>query len=106
MLRVVLLVLVIAVMLVYVETFAQDSAAKGKVAKEPGSASTRALEKPTKKDSGTRSSPKHDGFSLQTEDVWTYLLENRGKVPLVSGMNGKVQVELGLFGYLGLKYQF
>ena len=36
----------------------------------------------------------------------TYLLENRGKISLFSGMNGKVHVALGLFGYLGLKYQF
>lgn len=106
MLRVVLLVLVVTAMLVYVDAFAQDSPAKGKVSKERGAADVRSLEKPAKKESSAESAPKSDGISLQTGNVWTYLLENQGKVPLLSGMNGKVQLELGLFGYLGLKCQF
>ena len=35
-----------------------------------------------------------------------YLTEKRGKVPVVSGLDGKLQLELGLFGYLGVKYSF
>jgi hypothetical protein len=106
MLRVILFVLVVMVVFIYVDVCAQDSAAKSRAVKERGAANVRSLEKPTKKDSSTESAPKSDGISLQTDNVWTYILENQGKVPLVSGMNGKVQLELGLYGYLGLKYQF
>jgi len=50
--------------------------------------------------------PPHPTIQIHTEDIMTYLLENRGKISLFSGMNGKVHVALGLFGYLGLNYQF
>ena len=65
-------------------------------------------DKPVPKDDGVRSSLKNETISIeiQTQDIMTYLLENRGKITLFSGMNGKMHVELGLFGYLGVKYQF
>ena len=102
------LVLVVTGLLFSLEALAQDLPAKGKFAKERDSVSVRALEKPARKDDGVGSSLKNDGISIhiQTPDIMTYLLENQGKISLFSGMNGKVQVELGLFGYLGFKYQF
>ena len=108
MCKVALLVLVVTGLLFSLEVLAQDLSAKGKLAKERDSVSVRGLEKPAKKDDGAGPSLKNDGISIQiqTPDIMTYLLENKGKIPLFSGMNGKVQVELGLFGYLGLKYQF
>jgi hypothetical protein len=103
-----LLVLVVTGLLFSLEALAQDLSTKGKLAKERDSVSVRALDKPAKKDDGVGPSLKNDGLSIQiqTPDIMTYLLENKGKISLFSGMNGKVHVELGLFGYLGLKYQF
>jgi hypothetical protein len=102
------LVLVVTGLLCSLEALAQDLPTKGNFAKERDSVSVRALEKPAKKDDGVGSSLKNNGISIQiqTPDIMTYLLENKGKIPLFSGMNGRVQVELGLFGYLGFKYQF
>jgi len=103
-----LLVLVVTGLLFSLEALAQDLSTKGKIAKERDSVSVRALDKPAKKDDGVGPSLKNDGISiqLQTPDIMTYLLENKGKISLFSGMNGKVHVALGLFGYLGLNYQF
>jgi hypothetical protein len=103
-----LLVLVVTGLLWSLEAWAQDLSTKGKIAKERDSVTVRGLEKPAKKDDGAGPSLKNDGLSIQiqTPDIMTYLLENKGKISLLSGMNGKVHVELGLFGYLGLKYQF
>jgi hypothetical protein len=102
------LVLVVTGLLFSLEALAQDLSAKGKIAKERDSVSVRALDKPAKKADGVGPSLKNDGISIQihTEDLMTYLLENRGKIPLLSGMDGKVQLELGLFGYIGLRYKF
>jgi hypothetical protein len=103
-----LLVLVVTGLLCSLEALAQDLSSKGKLATERDSVTMRALEKPAKKDDGAGSPLKNEGLSIQiqTPDITTYLLENRGKISLFSGMNGKVQVELGLFGYIGFKYQF
>ena len=108
MFRVPLIVLVMTGMLFCIDVFAQESPAKGRISKEREAASVRSLEKQPKKEDRAEPSVKSDGLSIeiQTQDVMQYLLENRGKISLFSGMNGKVQLELGLFGYLGLKYQF
>lgn len=45
-------------------------------------------------------------IEIQTPDIMTYLLENKGKIALYSGLHGNIRVELGLFGYLGFKYRF
>ena len=102
------LVLVVTGLLFSLKAVAQDLPAKDKFAKERDAVSVRALEKPAKKDAGAGPSLKNDRISIQiqTPDIMTYLLENQGKISLFSGMHGKVHVELGLFGYLGLKYQF
>lgn len=42
----------------------------------------------------------------QQPDIMQYLIERRGKIPIYSGLDGKVQLEVGIAGYLGLKYQF
>ena len=103
-----LLVLVVTGMLWCIAAVAQESPAKGKMSKEREFASIRALEKPPKKADRVESSLQRNGVSIeiQTEDIMQPLVENRSKVTLFSGMNGKIQVELGLFGYLGLKYKF
>jgi hypothetical protein len=108
MCKVALLVLVVTGLLFSPEALAQDLSTTGKLAKERDSVTVRALEKPAKKDDSGGPSLKNDGLSIQiqTPDIMTYLLENKGKIPLLSGMNGKLQLELGLFGYIGLKYQF
>ena len=102
------LVLVATGMLWCGAAFAQERLAKGNMSKERELASVRALEKPPQKDARVEVLLKNDRVSIeiQTADVLQSLLENRGRIPLFSGMNGKVQLELGLFGYLGLKYQF
>ena len=38
--------------------------------------------------------------------ILQYLAEKRGRIPLYSGLDGKVQLEFGLSGYLGIKCQF
>src|SRR5262249_33955001 len=90
------------------EAWPQDRAARSKLAAERAAVSVRAPDKPAPKEEGGRPSLNNDGLAieLQTQDIMTYLLENKGKVPLFSGMHGKMHVELGLFGYLGVKYQF
>jgi hypothetical protein len=35
-----------------------------------------------------------------------YISEKQGKIPVISGMDGKLQLEFGLFGYLGVKFNF
>lgn len=39
-------------------------------------------------------------------NVLQYIGDRQGKVPVCSGMDGKLQLEFGLFGYLGVKYLF
>ena len=108
MFSIAVLVLVVMEMLWCVAAVAQERPAKGKMSKEQELTSVRALEKPTKKENRAEPPLQRNGVSIQiqTEDIMKYLLENRGKVTLYSSMHGKFQVELGLFGYLGLKYQF
>ena len=43
---------------------------------------------------------------LQQPDMMQYLTERQGKIPVYSGLDGKVQLEVGLAGYLGLKCRF
>lgn len=38
--------------------------------------------------------------------ILQYLAEKRGRIPVYSGLNGKVQLEFGLSGYLGIKCLF
>ena len=107
MFSIAVLALVVIEMLWCVAAVAQERPAKGKMSKEQELASVRALEKPAKKENRAEPPLQHGvSIQIQTEDIMKYLLENRGKVTLYSGMHGKFQVELGLFGYLGLKYQF
>jgi hypothetical protein len=86
------LVLVVTGLVCSLEALAQDLPATGKFAKERDGVSVRALGKPAKKADGVGLSLKNDGISIQiqTPDIMTYLLENRGKISLFSGMNGKV----------------
>ena len=108
MYKAVVLVLVVTGVLFRLEAWAQDRAARAKFAEERAAVSVRALDKPAPKDAGVQPAPNNNAISveIQTPDIMTYLLENKGKVPVFSGMHGKMHVELGLFGYLGVKYQF
>jgi hypothetical protein len=38
--------------------------------------------------------------------ILQYLTEKRGRIPLYTGLDGKVKLELGLTGYLGIKCLF
>jgi hypothetical protein len=49
---------------------------------------------------------KENPLSVQIFDLIKYLEERRGKVPLVSALENKLHLELGLFGYLGVKWRF
>jgi hypothetical protein len=49
---------------------------------------------------------KETPLSVQIFDVIKYLEEKRGKVPLLSTLENKLHLELGLFGYLGVKWRF
>jgi hypothetical protein len=49
---------------------------------------------------------KEHPLSVQIFDLVKYLEERRGKVPLMSALENKVLLELGLFGYLGVKWRF
>jgi hypothetical protein len=49
---------------------------------------------------------KENPLSVQIFDVMKYLEERRGKVPLMSALENKLHLELGLFGYLGVKWRF
>jgi len=102
------LVLVVTGVFLRLEVGAQDLAAKRKFTAERDAVSVRAPEKPAPKDEGVRPALQNEAIAIeiQTPDIMTYLLENKGKISLFSGMHGKIRVELGLFGYLGVKYQF
>ncbi len=41
-----------------------------------------------------------------TITILQYLAEKRGRIPVYSGLDGKVQLEFGLSGYLGIKCLF
>jgi hypothetical protein len=45
-------------------------------------------------------------LSVQIFDAIEYLQEKHGKVPLYSILENKISLELGLFGYLGIKWRF
>ena len=78
------------------------------MADERAAVSVRAVDKPAKKEEGGQPAVKNEALSIeiQTPDIMTYLLENKGKIALYSGLHGNIRVELGLFGYLGFKYRF
>ena len=38
--------------------------------------------------------------------LFSYLVKTKGRVPIVSSAHGKFQVELGLSGYVGIKWLF
>ncbi len=38
--------------------------------------------------------------------IYQYLIERQGRIPVYSGMSGKMQLEFGLSGYIGIKCRF
>jgi len=102
------LMVVVTSVLFCLKAWAQDLTTRGKFLAERDAVSVKAPDKPSPKDDGSRQALKSEGIAIeiQTQDIMTYLLENKGKISLFSGMNGKMRVELGLFGYLGVKYRF
>jgi hypothetical protein len=63
-------------------------------------------ESPRKDSSSIVATLKETPLSVQIFDVIKYLEERRGKVPLMSALENKLHLELGLFGYLGVKWRF
>ena len=49
---------------------------------------------------------KEHHLSVQIFDAIKYLEEKRGKVPLYYIRDNSIYLELGLFGYLGIKWRF
>ena len=53
-----------------------------------------------------RETLKNDVYISYRSSIYQYLMERRGRIPVFSGMSGKIQLELGLSGYLGIKCRF
>ena len=69
--------------------------------------SERLLNESPRKDTGSIvATLKENPLSVKIFDVLKYLEERRGKVPLMSALEDKLHLELGLFGYLGVKWRF
>jgi hypothetical protein len=67
----------------------------------------RALPESARKDAGgIVSSLKEHHISVQIFDIIKYLEEKRGKIPLYTALENKLSIELGLFGYLGVRWRF
>jgi hypothetical protein len=59
-----------------------------------------------KNNSSIVSTLKEHHLSVQIFDAFKYLEERRGKVPLYTILDNRIYLELGLFGYLGVKWRF
>ena len=68
---------------------------------------TGSLQTSERKDAGGLASMlKEYHISVQIFDIFEYLVERRGKIILYSALEHKLTLELGLFGYLGVRWQF
>jgi hypothetical protein len=92
---------------VYGEASAQEATAKERIPLGTKNVSEKALrEQPDKGKKSLNETLKEHEISIQVYNFFTSLGETRGKVPVYSTMEGKLQVEIGVFGYLGIKWQF
>jgi hypothetical protein len=82
MYKAVVLVLVVTGLLWCLEAWAQDLGTRRKLADERAAVSVRAVDKPAKKEEGGQPAVKNEALSIeiQTPDIMTYLLENKGKI--------------------------
>lgn len=99
--------MILATCLVCRSVSAQESAAKTKIflvgeMKRPAPQQSPVLETAQRMRPTVRASASLPFYI----NALQYISEKQGKIPVVSGMDGKFQLEFGLFGYLGLKYSF
>lgn len=93
--------------LVQSTAWAQEAASKVRIPLGTKSVSERVLrESPEQVKKSPDAELKERELSIEIYNMFTYLGETRGKVPLYSTMDGKLQLEIGVFGYLGIKWQF
>ena len=89
------------------EAWAQEAASKMRIPLGTRSVSEKVLrEQPDHGRKSPDANLKENEISIQIHNLFTYLGETRGKVPLYSAIDGKLQLEMGVFGYLGVKWQF
>jgi hypothetical protein len=86
---------------------AQDRPLDARLLMETRKFSEKPLPENDRKDSGGMASTlKEHHVTVQIFDVLKYIEEKRGKIPLYSVLENTVQVELGLFGYFGVRWRF
>jgi hypothetical protein len=89
------------------DVLAQERPVEVRLLLEPGKLGERSLNESGHKDSrGMASKLKEHHISVRIVDTFTYLQERRGKVPVYSVLDNKLSLELGVFGYLGIKWRF
>ena len=87
--------------------FAQERPPDSLLLMETRTLSERLFYESVRKDIGSIvATLKEHPLSVQIFDLIKYLEERRGKVPLISALENKLHLELGLFGYLGVKWRF
>lgn len=102
MLKVCCLLGVVATLLLAQSSVAQDDLSKMKIFLDP-------IASPHgKKDvgKGVELFLKKEAASARQPDLLDYLSEKQGRIPVYSGMQGSVQLEVGIAGYFGIKYRF
>jgi hypothetical protein len=86
---------------------AQERPADAHLVLETGKIGEQTLPESASKDvAGIVSTLKEHHISVKIFSLIKYLEERRGKVPLYSALENKLSLELGLFGYLGVRWRF
>jgi hypothetical protein len=86
---------------------AQERPADAHLVLETGKIGAQTLSDSEGKDvGGIVSTLKDHHISAKIFSLMKYLEERRGKVPLYSTLENKLSLELGLFGYLGVRWRF
>jgi hypothetical protein len=86
---------------------AQERPADAHLVLEARQAGDQTLPASAGKDVGSIvSTLKDHHISAKIFSLIKYLEERRGKVPLYSALENKLSLELGLFGYLGVRWRF
>jgi hypothetical protein len=98
---------VVLTMLCCSDVLAQERPLDSLLLMETRTLSERLFYESVRKDIGSIvATLKEHPLSVQIFDLIKYLEERRGKVPLMSALENKFLLELGLFGYLGVKWRF
>jgi hypothetical protein len=89
------------------DVLAQERPGEARLLLEPRKLGERSPHESGRRDTGGMTSAlKEHHISVQRVDAFTYLQERRGKVPVYSALDKKLSLELGVFGYLGVKWRF